>query len=96
MPISQVHGSRNGPSRVTIGDSQEQRDVRLCVISVIDSDSVSQRSGECAFTVIHVPGDVNADLLMKTDRRQRNLNALSFDRPSQIEPTARWISFFAT
>lgn len=83
VPISQVHGSRNGPSRVTIGDSQEPTGrIRLCVISVIDSDSVSQRSGECAFTVIHVPGDANADLLMKTDRRRRNLNASSIDRPS--------------
>lgn len=53
------------------GIRRSQRDVRLCVISVIDSDSVPQRSGECAFTVKHVPGDVNADPLMKIDRHGR-------------------------
>lgn len=57
-----------GHARVTIGqgmgDSQRGQRGSLCVISVIDSDSVPQCSGECVFTVTHIPSGANP--IMKT------------------------------
>ncbi|KAF7401729.1 hypothetical protein HZH68_007549 [Vespula germanica] len=55
----QVHELRNGLCCVTIGIRSS---ARPCVISVIDSDSVPQCSGECAFMVTNILGDTKVDL----------------------------------
>ncbi|KAK2587641.1 hypothetical protein KPH14_003764 [Odynerus spinipes] len=54
----EVHELRNGLRRVTIGIRSS---ARSCVISVIDSDSVPQCSGECAFMVTHVLGGIRVE-----------------------------------